>query len=47
VSTRRQALGRLLSPRSIAFVGGAIAEMAIGRCLEMGYACKILLKKKG
>ena len=30
-------LDRLLSPRSIAFVGGAIAEMAIRRNLELGY----------
>ena len=30
-------LERLLSPRSIAFVGGAIAEMAIRRNLELGY----------
>jgi acetate---CoA ligase (ADP-forming) len=28
---------RLLSPQSIAFVGGKIAEMAINRCIEMGY----------
>ena len=30
-------LDRLLSPRSIAFIGGAIAQMAIGRNLELGY----------
>jgi len=30
-------LQRLLSPRSIAFVGGGIAEMAIRRNLELGY----------
>ena len=30
-------MGRLLSPRSIAFVGGSIAEMAIQRCVDMGY----------
>jgi acyl-CoA synthetase (NDP forming) len=32
-----QDLNRLLSPRSIAFIGGAIAEMAITRNLELGY----------
>ena len=30
-------LQRLLSPRSVAFVGGGIAEMAIRRNLELGY----------
>ena len=30
-------LSRLLAPRSIAFIGGAIAEMAIARCLEAGF----------
>jgi acyl-CoA synthetase (NDP forming) len=35
VSTKN--LVRLLSPRSIAFVGGTIAEMAITRTLELGY----------
>ena len=35
--TRSQKLGRLFSPRSIAFVGGSIAEMALKRCLEMGF----------
>ena len=30
-------LGRLLAPRSIAFIGGGIAEMAMGRCLEAGF----------
>ena len=35
VNTKK--LERLLSPRSIAFVGGAIAEMAIRRNLELGY----------
>ena len=28
---------RLLSPQSIAFIGGKIAEMAINRCIEMGF----------
>ncbi|MDH4042472.1 MAG: CoA-binding protein, partial [Gammaproteobacteria bacterium] len=35
--TRVRKLARLFSPRSIAFVGGAIAEMAIQRCLELGF----------
>ncbi len=30
-------LQRLLAPRSIAFIGGRIAEMAIARCLEAGF----------
>jgi acyl-CoA synthetase (NDP forming) len=30
-------LGRMLAPRSIAFVGGRIADMAIGRCLNAGF----------
>jgi acyl-CoA synthetase (NDP forming) len=30
-------LARLLAPRSIAFIGGRIAEMAIARCLEAGF----------
>jgi acetate---CoA ligase (ADP-forming) len=37
VSPPPQKLQRLLSPRSIAFVGGDIAEMAIRRNLELGY----------
>lgn len=32
-----QNLSRLLSPRTIAFIGGSIAEMAITRNLELGY----------
>ena len=40
--TRKMDLTRLLSPRSIAFVGGHIAEMAIRRCLEMGFEGEIL-----
>jgi acyl-CoA synthetase (NDP forming) len=39
--TRSQKLGRLFSPQSIAFVGGAIAEMSIKRCVELGYTGKI------
>lgn len=39
--TCSQKLARLFAPRSIAFVGGSIAEMAIERCLEMGYAGEI------
>ncbi len=37
LQTKVQKLARLFSPRSIAFVGGAIAEMAIQRCLELGF----------
>ena len=37
MSPPSQNLQRLLSPRSIAFVGGGIAEMAIRRSLELGY----------
>jgi len=33
----RDRLSRLLAPRSIAFVGGSIAAMAIRRCIELGY----------
>ena len=36
--TCAQKLGRLFAPRSIAFVGGDIAEMSIRRCLELGFA---------
>ena len=42
MTASRKDLTRLLSPRSIAFVGGSIAEMAIERCLEMGYDGEIL-----
>lgn len=34
-------LSRLFAPRSIAFVGGVIAEMSIRRSLELGYDGKI------
>lgn len=37
MSPPSQYLRRLLSPRSIAFVGGSIAEMAIRRSLELGF----------
>ena len=37
MSRPSQNLQRLFSPRSIAFVGGSIAEMAIKRNLELGY----------
>ncbi len=37
MSPPSQNLGRLLSPRSIAFVGGTIAEMAIRRNVELAY----------
>ena len=40
--TCSQKLARLFAPRSIAFVGGAIAEMSIQRCLEMGYAGELI-----
>lgn len=33
----RSGLHRLLTPRSIAFIGGSVAEMAIKRCLELGF----------
>ncbi len=33
----RSRLGRMLAPRSIAFIGGRIAEMAIARCIDMGF----------
>ena len=39
--TNSQDTGRLFSPRSIAFVGGNIAEMAIDRCVGMGYEGEI------
>src|SRR5271169_1749116 len=35
-------LGRLLAPRRIAFIGGRIAEMAIGRCRDAGFDGEIL-----
>ena len=41
VETCSKKLARLFAPRSIAFVGGAIAEMSIQRCLELGYAGEI------
>jgi len=34
-------LARLFAPRSIAFVGGRIATLAIRRCIEIGYAGEI------
>jgi len=34
-------LARLFSPRSIAFVGGTVAAMAIRRSIEMGYEGEI------
>ena len=30
-------LHRLLAPRSLAFVGGREAEVAIGQCLDLGF----------
>jgi len=41
-TTGTRNLSRLLSPKSIAFVGGRIAEMAIERCLGLGYRGAIL-----
>ena len=35
-------LKRLLAPRSVAFVGGRIAEMAIRRCQELGFTGEIM-----
>ena len=40
-STRSHKLARLFSPRSVAFIGGTIAEMAIRRSVEMGYRGEI------
>ena len=36
-ATCTQKLERFFAPGSIAFIGGAIAEMSIKRCLEMGF----------
>jgi acyl-CoA synthetase (NDP forming) len=41
VSPSPQNLQRLLSPRSVAFVGGNIAKMAIKRSLELGFGGEI------
>ena len=41
MGTHAKNLGRLFSPRSIAFVGGAIAEMAIKRSQELAYEGEI------
>jgi acyl-CoA synthetase (NDP forming) len=41
VDSRSHKLARLFSPRSIAFVGGTIAAMAIRRSVEMGYRGEI------
>jgi acyl-CoA synthetase (NDP forming) len=41
VTTRSNKLARLFSPRSVAFVGGTIAEMAIRRSVEIGYEGEI------
>jgi acyl-CoA synthetase (NDP forming) len=41
VNKRSNKLARLFAPRSIAFVGGMIAEMAIKRSVEMGYRGEI------
>ncbi len=35
-------LRRLLSPRSVAFVGGRIAEMTIRRCQQLGFAGEMM-----
>ena len=34
---RLSRIQRLLSPKSVAFIGGTIAEMAIRRSVELGY----------
>lgn len=39
--SRPEKFDRLLAPRSIAFVGGSIAAMAIRRCLEIGFSGEI------
>ncbi len=39
--TRSEAITRLLSPKTIAFVGGSIAEMSIKRCQDMGFEGEI------
>lgn len=36
-----EAIARSFSPKSIAFIGGSIAELAIRRCVEMGYEGEI------
>ena len=41
MNTRSQKLARLFSPRSVAFVGGTIAAMAIRRSIEMGFEGEI------
>jgi acyl-CoA synthetase (NDP forming) len=41
VRDRSNKLSRLFSPRSIAFAGGTIAEMAIRRAVEMGFQGEI------
>jgi acyl-CoA synthetase (NDP forming) len=40
-STRSEAISRLFSPKSIAFIGGSIAEMSIKRCQDMGFQGEI------
>ena len=39
--TRSKAICRLFSPKSIAFIGGSIAEMSIKRCQGMGFQGEI------
>ena len=39
--TRSEAISRLFSPKSIAFIGGSIAEMSIKRCQDMGFQGEI------
>ena len=41
MDSRSNKLARLFSPRSIAFVGGTIAAMAIRRSVEIGYRGEI------
>ena len=39
--TRSETIARLFSPKTIAFIGGSIAEMSIKRCQDMGFQGEI------
>jgi acyl-CoA synthetase (NDP forming) len=41
VMSRIEKMGRLLAPKSIAFIGGRIAEMAIEKCQSIGFEGEI------
>ena len=41
ITQSRHTMHRLLAPRSIAFIGGDIAAMAIQRCREIGFSGEI------